>query len=682
MPSTTSTPPTGTAYSEIATPNGPQYQAMSGATPPTPGGSNQSTYVGMDGNVYNSLGQKMGSAGVPTGQVPNGSYNPTQLSANFINPQSQTTSAPIVLNAKPATDFLNNVGAQIQKVNGDVQNQSQTLAQQSLGSQPQTQDQQQGETSNQTQDQQTQTGATPDPAAQLNDQISAILANLGQGEQNIDSQINNAQTSNNEGNSTSFYNAELENQMQEAQQYQQYAGILSQIQSGTYPLSAPEQQLLSSTQNQFSQAIQQQQIANQAYTGQMAEAMASLGINQTAPTEAMGNIYGAISTGQSKIAALDTQMAQSLSTMQLAFQKQDYDMVQQEWQNTSTQFENRQNSLATMQKQVSDALEQQKSDLQSYATTALSAINNSANFSLTEKQDLIKNAQAQQQIDESQRHDLVQEAIDTQNSLKGVYTFEASTGQVFDTRTGQVVGQTQNGLVNGTITPGNTGVPIVDSNTRTTQSGVPYVDGTTLTGAQASQAQLQAAQLGIPYLGSAGAGALNKLEEARQNISNIKDVLTGAAGGTNISPSNALSRLLEIPNYAAEGVTQSGPEAAQLAAYNTFRSAAIGALQAVAGGSGSGLRINQSEIEMSINNDIPTPTDTAEVRDQKIANMTSLLDSNEAQLLGTQVWAKYNPNSPTALQSSALDQLVGSSGNTAQPAGTQSLNNLSQQFGI
>lgn len=631
-------------------------------------GAADTSYVGQNGITYNNR------TGLPIGQTP-------LMTAQVQIPTSYGNNpAPAVYNANKANSYLGNVGTQIQNLNNDSQVQSQAKSLAAMP--PQEQDTSQSQSGSQGQDNgQTQTNTT-DPAAQLNEQISDILNSLGQGESNLNDQLSNATTADNNGNQVSYQQAEQENQLQEILGYQQTASLLNQIQSGTYPLSAPEQQLLSSTQSSFEQAIQQQQVANNAYTGQMAEAMASLGINQTAPVQAIGNIQGAISNGQSKIADLDTQMAQSVSQLQLSFQKQDFDEVQQQWDNMSKQFTDRQTALSDMQKQVADAVQQQKTDMQQFATTALSAINSSAQFTLSEKQDNIDNAFKQQQITETQRSDMANEAVAYQNSLKGVYTFEASTGQVFDTRTGQVVGQTQNGVVNGTVTPGNTGIPIVDSNTRTTASGVPYVDGTTLTGAQAQTAQLQAAKLGIPYVGSAGAGALNKLEEARQNIANIKDVLTGASGGNNISPSNGFTRLLEIPNYAAEGLTQDGPEATQIAAYNTFRSAAIGALQAVAGGSGSGLRINQAEIQMSIQNDIPTPTDTSAVRDQKIANMTSLLDSNEAQLLGTQVWAKYNPNSPVAQQSNALDQLVGSSSASSQGTGTASLDNLSQQFGI
>lgn len=362
------------------------------------GGSNQSTYVGQDGNVYNASGQKVGSAGVPTGQTPTNSYNPVQLTAQISNPIPSAPTSSTVINSQAAEQHLSNVGTQIQNLNADANNQSATQAQ-TPAPQP-SQPQQTPQTPDQT---------TNDPASQLNDQINDILTSLGNGENGVDEELNGEQTTNNEGQPASFQDAEQENQMQEAQQYQQYATQLASIQQGTYPLSPAESQLLSSTQGQFSQAIQQQNVANQAYTGQITEAMASLGINTSAPTEAMGNIFGAISTGQSKISELNTQMAQSLANLQLGFQKQDFDQVQTEWDNMSKQFEDRQSALSTMQSQVTAALNQQKADMVDYAKTAISAIQSVATMNYNEKQDTIKNLLAQQTFTETQQKDLVDE---------------------------------------------------------------------------------------------------------------------------------------------------------------------------------------------------------------------------------------------------------------------------------
>lgn len=333
----------------------------------------------------------------PTGPKP-------PLTAQVTTPVSQTKPAPTVLNSQDAEDHLTNVGTQISNLNNDVQNQA------AAKNTPSTETGAEDTPPTETPPTQTSDTTQPDAGAQLDSQINDILGNLSEGEKSIDNAESSATTTNNEGQTTTFADAEAENQAQEAQQYQTYAGMLSSISSGTYPLSAPEQQLLSSTQNQFSQAIAAQQTANQAYTGQMAETMASLGISTSAPVQAMGNIYGAISTGQSKISGLETQMAQSLANLQLGFQKQDYDMVQTEWDNLSKHFEDRQAALTTMQKSVTDALNQQKSDLIDYAKTAIGAIQNSAQFTATQKQDAVDNLLKSQTLTETERHNLVDES--------------------------------------------------------------------------------------------------------------------------------------------------------------------------------------------------------------------------------------------------------------------------------
>lgn len=290
-----------------------------------------------------------------------------------------------------------------------------------------------------------------------------------------------------------------------------------------------------------------------------------------------------------------------------------------------------------------------------------------------EKKDAIDNAFKQQQITETQRHDLQQELTARESAAHGRYQYDAGTGSVFDTTNGKVVGTANPVFLNGKATPGNTGIALLDNNTKTTASGVPFVDGTNLTAKQKEQMSMQAAQLGIPFLGTTQVDAIANIDTARTNLSNIRQVLQ------NISPTSGIGHLLAIPNYAAEGFTQHGPEAEALASFKSFRSAAIEALRAVAGS--KGLRINQAEIAMSIQNDIPDPADTAAVRDQKIANMNSMLDAQEAGLFGQKTYNQYNTNTPQAKQSAELDGLMGGSSGGGAPANPQ-LDTIANQYGL
>jgi hypothetical protein len=80
----------------------------------------------------------------------------------------------------------------------------------------------------------------------------------------------------------------------------------------------------------------------------------------------------------------------------------------------------------------------------------------------------------------------------------------------------------------------------------------------------------------------------------------------------------------------AEAALQIDPD---LAAWGTWRTAAIQAMRALAGS--KGLRINRSEIEASMANDIPNITDTQATAKEKMARVAKMLDSQENGMLGT-----------------------------------------------
>lgn len=188
---------------------------------------------------------------------------------------------------------------------------------------------------------------------------------------------------------------------------------LNKIASGTYPLSATEKSLLSSTEASYQATIAAQQTANQAYTGQMTELMASLGIATSAPTQAIGMIHAAISTGEQKVADLNAKMATKLAELTQGFQEQDYKMVNDAWKATSDFMKDRITMLKDMQKAVLDAAHQQQQDLKDYAQLTLTTMMNSANFTYREKQDAIENSFRQMSINETQRHNLISELKDT-----------------------------------------------------------------------------------------------------------------------------------------------------------------------------------------------------------------------------------------------------------------------------
>lgn len=296
--------------------------------PQTMKGTTDTSYVGQNGITYNN------TTNLPVSQSP-------LMTAQVQNPISYgSNTAPAVYNASQASNYLGNVGTQIQNLNADSQAQSQSKA---IGSQPQqTQDNSQTQNNSQSQPQ----NDTTDPAAQLNDQISSLLQNLGN---DINSE---SQTTDSQGNNVSLGQAASDNSYQEAQAYQYYAGLLTQITNGTFPMSAQESQLISSTQSQFMAAIQQQQIAKSAMVGQSTEAYASLGINQTAPLQAIGGIFQAISAGNARVSDLDAQMTQAVSKLQTDYQTQNFQEVTDTWNMVSKQFSDRADAISKMQSDV------------------------------------------------------------------------------------------------------------------------------------------------------------------------------------------------------------------------------------------------------------------------------------------------------------------------------------------
>lgn len=158
----------------------------------------------------------------------------------------------------------------------------------------------------------------------------------------------------------------------------------------------------------------------------------------------------------------------------------------------------------------------------------------------------------------------------------------------------------------------------------TTSSGGQFLDMSNLPPKEQTAAQQFAFANGAVPINKAQMDKLSHLETARDNIAQMEEQ------GKTFLPTNAGSRLIGGPLNALAGVTQSNP---QIAAWNTHRIAAISQLVALAGGMGSGLRINQAEIHMAIQNDIPKVTDTQAVATQKFKNIRDMLQRAEEGIL-------------------------------------------------
>jgi hypothetical protein len=86
-----------------------------------------------------------------------------------------------------------------------------------------------------------------------------------------------------------------------------------------------------------------------------------------------------------------------------------------------------------------------------------------------------------------------------------------------------------------------------------------------------------------------------------------------------------MARITQYPDTKLSTFFQTD---AQRAAFLSWRVAAIQSVQALAE-KGMGFRLNQNEIDLAIENDIPQLTDSWATARQRVANLNAMLDSKE-----------------------------------------------------
>lgn len=159
----------------------------------------------------------------------------------------------------------------------------------------------------------------------------------------------------------------------------------------------------------------------------------------------------------------------------------------------------------------------------------------------------------------------------------------------------------------------------ISGSVNTTMSGRHYIDVSEWqTPEDRQKAQQAAVAGGIVPVNKDTAGMLSDLDTARQNQQTMLQLVESKL------PKDAAGRLLKGPANTIEQLAQMDP---QLAAIGTFRNAAIQSMRAVAGA--KGLRINQAEVQLAIDNDIPKLTDTLDTARQKLANLSAFMDNIE-----------------------------------------------------
>jgi hypothetical protein len=183
--------------------------------------------------------------------------------------------------------------------------------------------------------------------------------------------------------------------------------------------------------------------------------------------------------------------------------------------------------------------------------------------------------------------------------------------------------------------------PLVSQYLQTTTDGSKYINLDRVASNQQNAIRIQASKAGIPALGPEEVAKVRSLDITTQNLAQMKLAVDKFAG-SGLWGSLGKGNLSKIA-----AATQSDPN---IAAFGTFRDTAINSIQALAGGSGSGFRLNQAEINTAVSN-LPTISDNKETAEKKIALMQGFLDKWHEQLLPGQKAGSssmsLNPSSST-----------------------------------
>lgn len=148
-------------------------------------------------------------------------------------------------------------------------------------------------------------------------------------------------------------------QQQRDQNTQSQLSLLSQLQTGSIPLTPAQNTVITSLQTQLSQNTQYQQIANSAFTGAVTESLARSGGEYT-PQQSAAVINNAITSGVSKIQALDNSAAQTMANLEMQFQKENYTEINSAYDILDKQLTDKANTITTMYTQTTAALKDQR----------------------------------------------------------------------------------------------------------------------------------------------------------------------------------------------------------------------------------------------------------------------------------------------------------------------------------
>lgn len=142
--------------------------------------------------------------------------------------------------------------------------------------------------------------------------------------------------------------------------------------------------------------------------------------------------------------------------------------------------------------------------------------------------------------------------------------------------------------------------------------GVAYINSTKMPDGPIKDAlKIQASKAGIQFLDPADVAVMQSINSVAQSMASMKELVD------NNLKSGLYGRINDATKYFVNRLFQNDTEFTK---FDTYRSAAIKAVSALAGGSGSGLRINGAEIATQIEN-LPQSSDNLETAKALLSQM-------------------------------------------------------------
>lgn len=134
---------------------------------------------------------------------------------------------------------------------------------------------------------------------------------------------------------------------------------LNSVLKGTFPLTGPQQSLITSLQSQLAQNREDQKLANKSFEGATAQAGFRSGGEYT-PEQYAGQIANAVSVGVAKIQALDNAAAQTIAELEDGWRKDNFDMINDNYATLEKQLDDKATSIKDMFDTVSKTLTDQR----------------------------------------------------------------------------------------------------------------------------------------------------------------------------------------------------------------------------------------------------------------------------------------------------------------------------------